>query len=34
VDGLFDGLDEQGALRLRRADGSVDVIQAGDVFLI
>ena len=34
VDGLFDGLDEQGALRLRQADGSVDVIQAGDVFLI
>lgn len=34
VGGLFDGLDEQGALRLRRADGSVDVIQAGDVFLI
>lgn len=34
LDGLFDGLDDQGALRLRRADGSVDVIQAGDVFLI
>jgi BirA family transcriptional regulator, biotin operon repressor / biotin---[acetyl-CoA-carboxylase] ligase len=34
MEGLFDGLDEQGALRLRRADGSVDVIQAGDVFLI
>lgn len=34
VDGLFDGLDPMGALRLRLADGSVRVIQAGDVFLL
>lgn len=34
IDGLFDGLDEAGALRLRLADGSVRVIQAGDVFLL
>lgn len=33
-DGLFDGLDETGALRLRLADGSVRVVRAGDVFLI
>jgi BirA family biotin operon repressor/biotin-[acetyl-CoA-carboxylase] ligase len=33
-EGLFDGLDEAGALRLRLADGSVRVIHAGDVFLI
>jgi BirA family transcriptional regulator, biotin operon repressor / biotin---[acetyl-CoA-carboxylase] ligase len=33
-DGLFDGLDEQGALRLRLADGTLRVIHAGDVFLI
>lgn len=33
-DGLFDGLDENGALRLRLADGAVRVIHAGDVFLI
>ena len=33
-DGLFDGLDEVGALRLRLADGAVHVIQAGDVFLM
>jgi BirA family transcriptional regulator, biotin operon repressor / biotin---[acetyl-CoA-carboxylase] ligase len=33
-DGLFDGLDNDGALRLRLADGSVRVIHAGDVFLI
>jgi BirA family biotin operon repressor/biotin-[acetyl-CoA-carboxylase] ligase len=33
-DGLFDGLDENGALRLRLADGSSHVIHAGDVFLI
>jgi BirA family biotin operon repressor/biotin-[acetyl-CoA-carboxylase] ligase len=34
VDGLFDGLDPMGALRLRLADRSVRVIQAGDVFLL
>jgi BirA family biotin operon repressor/biotin-[acetyl-CoA-carboxylase] ligase len=34
VEGLFDGLDESGALRLRLADGSAHVIHAGDVFLI
>lgn len=33
-EGLFDGLDESGSLRLRLADGSVRVIHAGDVFLI
>ena len=33
-EGLFDGLDETGALRLRLADGSTRVIHAGDVFLI
>ena len=33
-EGLFDGLDEAGALRLRLADGTVRVIHAGDVFLI
>jgi BirA family transcriptional regulator, biotin operon repressor / biotin---[acetyl-CoA-carboxylase] ligase len=34
LDGLFAGLDTDGALRLRLADGSVHVIHAGDVFLI
>ena len=33
-EGLFDGLDETGALRLRLADGTSRVIHAGDVFLI
>jgi BirA family biotin operon repressor/biotin-[acetyl-CoA-carboxylase] ligase len=33
-EGLFDGLDETGALRLRLADGTYRVIHAGDVFLI
>jgi len=33
VAGLFEGLDSQGALLLRRADGSVDTVRAGDVFL-
>jgi BirA family biotin operon repressor/biotin-[acetyl-CoA-carboxylase] ligase len=33
-EGLFDGLDETGALRLRLADGRSRVIHAGDVFLI
>ena len=34
VEGLFDGLDESGALRLRLADGSSHIVHAGDVFLI
>ncbi len=34
VDGLFDGLDTDCALRLRLADGRIHVIHAGDVFLI
>jgi BirA family biotin operon repressor/biotin-[acetyl-CoA-carboxylase] ligase len=34
VQGLFEGLDEHGALRLRRADGTIHVVHAGDVFLI
>jgi BirA family transcriptional regulator, biotin operon repressor / biotin---[acetyl-CoA-carboxylase] ligase len=34
LQGLFDGLDEAGALRLRLAGGAVRVIHAGDVFLI
>ena len=34
LDGLFDGLDELGALRLRLADGTTHVIHAADVFLI
>jgi BirA family biotin operon repressor/biotin-[acetyl-CoA-carboxylase] ligase len=34
VEGLFDGLEESGALRLRLADGTPQVIHAGDVFLI
>ena len=33
-EGLFDGLDESGALRLRRPDGTTRLIHAGDVFLI
>ena len=33
IAGSFDGLDEDGALRLRLADGSVRVIHAGDVTL-
>jgi BirA family transcriptional regulator, biotin operon repressor / biotin---[acetyl-CoA-carboxylase] ligase len=34
VDGLFDGLDSDGALRLRLPDGRVQVVHAGDVFMI
>jgi BirA family biotin operon repressor/biotin-[acetyl-CoA-carboxylase] ligase len=33
-EGLFEGLDKDGALRLRLADGTTRVIHAGDVFLI
>jgi BirA family biotin operon repressor/biotin-[acetyl-CoA-carboxylase] ligase len=34
LDGVFDGLDATGALRLRLADGAVRVIHAADVFLM
>jgi len=34
LDGLFDGLDAEGALILRLADGTRRVIHAGDVFLL
>jgi BirA family biotin operon repressor/biotin-[acetyl-CoA-carboxylase] ligase len=34
IEGLFDGLDESGALCLRMADGSSRVIHAGDIFLL
>jgi BirA family biotin operon repressor/biotin-[acetyl-CoA-carboxylase] ligase len=34
LEGLFDGLDEGGALRLRLADGTLRTIHAGDVFLL
>lgn len=34
LDGLFEGLDEGGALRLRLADGASHVIHAADIFLI
>lgn len=34
IDGLFDGLEPDGALRLRLPSGEVQVIHAGDVFTI
>lgn len=34
IDGSFDGLTSDGALRLRLADGAQRVIHAGDVFLV
>jgi BirA family biotin operon repressor/biotin-[acetyl-CoA-carboxylase] ligase len=34
VEGLFDGLDETGGLRLRLADGGSVTVHAGDVFLL
>ena len=33
VSGMFDGIEADGALRLRRRDGMVDIIRAGDTFL-
>ena len=33
VSGTFDGIEEDGALRLRRSDGFIDTIRAGDVTL-
>jgi BirA family transcriptional regulator, biotin operon repressor / biotin---[acetyl-CoA-carboxylase] ligase len=34
IEGLFDGLDADCALRLRLSDGIIRIIHAGDVFLI
>lgn len=34
IEGLFDGLAHDGALRLRLADGTVEIVRAGDVLLI
>ena len=34
AEGVFDGLDETGALRLRLASGAIRVVHAGDVFLV
>lgn len=34
VDGLFDGLEEDGALRLRLRQGGTYILHAGDIFLI
>lgn len=34
IEGLFDGLDGTGALRLRLADGTVHVMHAGDLALL
>jgi BirA family biotin operon repressor/biotin-[acetyl-CoA-carboxylase] ligase len=33
VSGTFDGIEPDGALRLRRDDGMIDVVRAGDVEL-
>jgi len=33
VSGTFEGIEPDGALRLRRADGIIDVVRAGDVHL-
>lgn len=34
VEGLFDGLEPDGSLRLRRADGRLEIVRAGDVELV
>ena len=34
IEGLYDGLAADGALRLRKADGGVELVHAGDVFLL
>lgn len=33
IRGTFDGIEPDGALRLKRADGMVDIVRAGDVSL-
>jgi biotin-(acetyl-CoA carboxylase) ligase len=34
VAGTFDGIEADGALLLKRDDGTIDVIRAGDVTLV
>lgn len=34
IEGLYDGLDGAGALRLKAADGRVHLVHAGDIFLL
>ncbi|KKC24463.1 biotin--protein ligase [Sphingomonas sp. SRS2] len=34
LDGLYEGLDGHGALRLKTSDGQVHLVHAGDVFLL
>jgi BirA family biotin operon repressor/biotin-[acetyl-CoA-carboxylase] ligase len=34
IEGVFDGLDEGGALKLRLPDGTAQVVHAGDVFVM
>ena len=34
IEGLYDGLDSDGALRLRTADGRIHLVHAGDIFLL
>ena len=33
VSGTFDGIEPDGAMRLKRADGTIDIVRAGDVYL-
>jgi BirA family biotin operon repressor/biotin-[acetyl-CoA-carboxylase] ligase len=33
VGGTFDGIEPDGAMRLKRRDGMIDIIRAGDVYL-
>ncbi|MFL6751000.1 MAG: biotin--[acetyl-CoA-carboxylase] ligase [Sphingomicrobium sp.] len=33
IAGTFDGIEPDGAMRLRRADGMIDIIRAGDIHL-
>jgi BirA family biotin operon repressor/biotin-[acetyl-CoA-carboxylase] ligase len=34
IEGLYDGLDADGALRLKTADGRLQLVHAGDIFLL
>lgn len=33
VTGTFDGIEPDGAMRLKRSDGMIDIIRAGDIYL-
>jgi hypothetical protein len=34
LEGAFDGIEADGGLRLKQATGAIEVIRAGDIFMV